>query len=103
MVSSCGRGFDSLQLHYRCAGRTLTLVRVLFFEKRPAAERDSLQLHYRFAGRTLTLVRVLFFEKRPALCSFRFVNVLRSHWHSFILFLSVSPLLGQSGLRFPVL
>ena len=29
MVSSCGRGFDSLQLHLRFAAGTLTLVRVL--------------------------------------------------------------------------
>ena len=48
MVSSFGRGFDSLQLHYRYAERTLTLVRVLSFAslcESDFVERDSLQLH----------------------------------------------------------
>jgi len=49
MVSLCGRGFDSLQLHYVAPSRGLTLVRVLSFaalDESGKAERDSLQLHF---------------------------------------------------------
>ena len=61
MVSLCGRGFDSLQLHYVAPSRGLTLVRVLSFAslcESGKAERDSLQLHYVAPSRGLTLVRV---------------------------------------------
>ncbi len=49
MVSSFGRGFDSLQLHYVSPSRGLTLVRVFSVAtlcESGKAERDSLQLHY---------------------------------------------------------
>ena len=44
MVSLCGRGFDSLQLHKDFAEVRLTLVRVLC-KQSDFVERDSLQLH----------------------------------------------------------
>ena len=49
MVSLCGRGFDSLQLHFVAPSRGLILVRVLSFaalDESGKAERDSLQLHF---------------------------------------------------------
>ena len=48
MVSSFGRGFDSLQLHYVSPSRGLTLVRVLSVAalcESGKADDDSLQLH----------------------------------------------------------
>ena len=48
MVSLCGRGFDSLHLHWRFDEDILTLVRVLLVAslcKSGKAERDSLHLH----------------------------------------------------------
>ena len=44
MVSLCGRGFDSLQLHKDSAEVRLTLVRVLC-KQSDFVDYDSLQLH----------------------------------------------------------